>query len=144
MGSKHKGKHKGLPKGMTYADKLAQDLKLKQAVEQAARDEMVSIKADIRSQRTLWMAVVAMGKAFGLGPVRSQQFFGAFEEVADWLDELAKEHDAEYALDKLRQAAEQVSGLEIGYLYEKEMIEARKRNEARGVFFDPVTEEETL
>lgn len=141
MGTKHK--HKGLPQGMTYADKLARERMLKEAIEKAAHDDMVSIQADIRSQRTLWMAVCAMGKAFGLGPKRTQQFFDAFVEVSDWLAELSEKNDAEYALDKLRQQAEKISGTKIGYLYEQEMIEARKRNEARGVFFDAVTEEET-
>lgn len=135
-------KHKGLPKGATYADKLARDRMLKEAVEQAARDDMVAIRADIRAQRVLWMAVCAMGEAFGMGPTRAQQFFQAFDDVTNWLDDLSQKHGAEYALDKLRQQAEKVSGIEIGYLYEKEMIEARKRNEARGVFFAAVTDEE--
>jgi len=136
-------KHKGLPKGMTYADKLAQDRMIKEAIEKTARDETVSILADIRSQRTLWMTVCAMGRAFGLGPKRTQQFFDAFVEVSDWLTELDEKHGAEYALDKLRQQAEKISGTKIGYLYEEEMLAARRRNEARGVFFDAVTEEET-
>lgn len=141
MAQKKKHHHKPLPKGMTYADKLAQDRMLKQAVEQAAKDDMVAIRADIRSQRTLWMSVCANNIAFGHAQERTQQFFAAFEEVADWLDETAKKHGAEYALDKLRQQAEKVSGMKIGYLYEKEMIEARKRNEARGVFFSEIEEE---
>jgi len=137
-------KHKGLPKGMTYADKLARERMLKEAIEKTARDETISILADIRSQRTLWMAISANGRAFGLGPKRMQQFFDAFVEVSDWLTELDEKNDAEYALDKLRQHAEKVSGMKIGYMYEEEMVAARRRNEARGVFFDAVTEEETL
>ena len=137
-------KHKGLPKGMTYADKLAQDRMIKQAVEQAANDNMVAIQADIRAQRILWMAIWANNRAFGHAQKNTQKFLGEFVAVADWLDETSQKHGAEYTLDKLRQQAEKISGTKIGYLYEEEMIEARKRNEARGVFFDAVTEEETL
>jgi hypothetical protein len=127
---------------MTYADKLAQDRMIKEAIEKTARDETVSILADIRSQRTLWMAIWANNRAFGHAQKNTQKFLGAFVEIADWLEETSQKNDAEYALDKLRQQAEKISGMEIGYLYEQEMIEARKRNEARGVFFDPVSEEE--
>lgn len=142
MGTKHK--HKGLPKGMTYADKLARERMIKESIEKTARDETISILADIRSQRTLWMAIWANNRAFGHAQKNTQKFLDAFVEIADWLDETSQKHGAEYTLDKLRQQAEKVSGMEIGYMYEEEMVAARRRNEARGVFFDTVTEEETL
>lgn len=79
-----------------------------------------------------------MGKAFGLGPVRAQRFFAALDEVADWLDEMARENDAEYAREKLREQAEKVSGISIGYLYEERMVEARKKHEAEGILLDRI------
>lgn len=128
-------KHRGLPKGMTYADKLARDRMIKESVEKAAHDDMVSIQADIRAQRILWMAIWANNRAFGHAQKNTQKFLGEFVEIADWLEETSKKNDAEYALDKLRQQASKISGMEIGYLYEEEMLAARRRNEARGVFF---------
>ena len=104
--AKKKHKHKPLPQGMTYAEKLAQDRMHQEAVERAAVDETVRIRADIQSQRMM-----------------------------------TQKNDQQYALDKLRQRAEQVSGVPIEYLYEKEILAAKDRNEAKGVFF-PVLEVE--
>lgn len=140
----HKHKHKPLPKGMTYADKLAEERMLKEAVEKAAQDETVRIRADIQSQQTLWLCVVAMAEAFGLGPKRvSVDFFGSLQAVSEWVEDMTKKHGRQYALDKLRQKAEKVSGVPIEYLYEKDILAAKERNEAKGVFF-PVLEEEQV
>lgn len=133
-----KHKHQGKPKGMNYAQQLARQRSIQEAVQNAANDSTVSVMADVKAQRILWMAVCAMGKAFGLGPVRAQQFFAALDEVADWLDEMARENDAEYAREKLREQAEKVSGIEIGYLYEERMVEARKKHEAEGILLDRI------
>ena len=134
-------KHRGLPQGMTYAQKLAQEKRIQKAVEDAAVDETVRIRADIQSQQRLWLFVVAMADAFGLGPKRVSDFFGSLQAVSDWMEELIQKHGRQYAIDKLRQRAEQVSGVPIEYLYEKDILAAKERNEAKGVFF-PVLEEE--
>ena len=134
-------KHRGLPQGMTYAQKLAQEKRIQKAVEDAAVDETVRIRADIQSQQRLWLFVVAMADAFGLGPKRVSDFFGSLQSVSDWVEEQTQKHGRQYALDKLRQRAEQVSGVPIEYLYEKDILAAKERNEAKGVFF-PVLEEE--
>ena len=133
-----KHRHQGKPKGMNYAQQLARQRSIQEAVQNAANDTTVSVMADVKAQRILWMAVCAMGKAFGLGPVRAQRFFAALDEVADWLDEMARENDAEYAREKLREQAEKVSGIEIGYLYEERMVEARKKHEAEGILLDRI------
>ena len=132
-------KHRGLPPGMTYAQKLAQEKRIQKAVEEAAVDETVRVRADIQSQQMLWLCVVSMAEAFGLGPKRVADFFNSLQEVSLWVEEKTKEHGREYALDKLRQKAEQVSGVPIEYLYEKDILEAKIKNELKGVFF-PVLE----
>lgn len=132
-------KHRGLPPGMTYAQKLAQEKRIQKAVEEAAVDETVRVRADIQSQQMLWLCVVSMAEAFGLGPKRVADFFNSLQEVSLWVEEKTKEHGREYALDKLRQKAEQVSGVPIEYLYEKDILEAKMKNELKGVFF-PVLE----
>ena len=136
-----KHKHKPLPNGMTYADKLAQDRMLREAVERAAYDQTVQVRADIQSQRMLWLCVVSMAEAFGLGPKRVSDFFTSLQSVSEWVEDMTQKNDQQYALDKLRQKAEQVSGISIEYLYEKDILAAKERNEAKGVFF-PVLDKE--
>ena len=134
-------KRRGLPQGMTYAQKLAQEKRIQKAVEDAAVDETVRIRADIQSQQMLWLFVVSMAEAFGLGPKRVSDFFGSLQSVSEWVEDMTEKHGRQYALDKLRQKAEQVSGVPIEYLYEKEILEAKARNEANGIFF-PVLDKE--
>lgn len=136
-------KHRGLPQGMTYAQKLAQEKRLQKAVEDAAVNETVRVRADIQSQQMLWLCVVSMARAFGLGPKRVSDFFGSLQSVSEWVEDLTKKHGRQYALDKLRQQAEKVSGVPIDYLYEKEILEAKTRNEENGVFF-PVLDREMV
>ena len=128
-------KHKGLPQGMTYAQKLAHDRMVKEAVEQAAQDETVRIRADIQTQRMMWLQVVSIADAFGIGDKRILRFFDALQKNSEELEDMIKEHGREYALEKLRQRAEKVSGLPIEYLYEREIRDAKARNEEKGVFF---------
>ena len=134
-------KHRGLPQGMTYAQKLAQEQLIRKAVEEAAVDETVRVRADIQSQQMLWLCVVSMAEAFGLGAKRVSDFFASLQEVSEWVTDLTQKHGRQYALDKLRQKAEKCSGVDIGYLYEKDILEATVRNEAKGIFF-PVLDRE--
>lgn len=136
-------KRRGLPQGMTYAQKLAQEKRIQKAVEDAAIDETVRIRADIQSQRMLWLCVVSMAEVFGLGPKRVSDFFGSLQSVSEWVEDMTEKHGQEYALEKLRQKAETASGVPIDYLYEKEILAAKARNEANGVFF-PVLDKEVL
>lgn len=126
---------------MTYAQKLAQEKRIQKAVEDAAVDETVRIRADIQSQQMLWLCVVSMAEAFGLGPKRVSDFFGSLQEVSEWVEDMTKKHGRQYALDKLRQKAEKCSGVPIDYLYERDILEATIRNEAKGIFF-PVLDRE--
>lgn len=135
-------KHRGLPSGMTYADKLARDRMIKEAVEKAARDDTVRIAADIKAQRLMWLQICSMADAFGIGNKRILDYFDVLQQNTEWFEETAEKHGTEYALEKLRQRAQQVSGIPIEYLYEREILDAKKRNEARGVFFTLLEQEE--
>ena len=137
-------RHKGLPKGMTYADKLAQDRMVKQAVEKAAADKTVELRANIRNQRMMWLQIVSLSEAYGIGQKRILDFFEVLEANAAEFEQMANEHGMDYALEKLRQRAEKVSGIPIDYLYEKDIAAAKERNEARGVFFSVLDGEDTL
>lgn len=134
-------RHRPLPPGMSYADKLARDRMVKEAVEKAARDDTVRLQADIRTQRMMWLQIVSMADAFGLGPKRILDYFDTLQQNTEEFTGMVENHGMEYALEKLRQRAEKVSGIPIEYLYEKEILDAKKRNEARGVFFSVLEEE---
>lgn len=100
---------------------------IREAVQKAANDTRVEIATDIRCQRQLWLVCVAMNEAFGIGPERFRKFGKTLIEVTEEYARLADENDADYANEKLRQRAEQISGLKIEYLYEAEMLEAERR-----------------
>lgn len=56
---------KGKRPGETYADVLANRRIIREAVEKTARDESVALESDIKTQRFLWMSVVALMKMGG-------------------------------------------------------------------------------
>lgn len=68
--NRQKRRKPGKPQGMTYADQLARKRQIKEAVQQAAKDTAVQVKADIHTQRAMWLMCVAMNDAFGIGPER--------------------------------------------------------------------------
>lgn len=121
--------------GETYADVLAKEKMARQAVEKVARDTSVSIEADIKTQRFMWMAVVALNNAFGFGGERAKRFLLALEEVANETRELAQKHGGVYARAKLMESASKITGIAIKPIHEEEMRQARLENEAKGVFF---------
>ena len=125
-------KHQAKPNGMTYAQVLARQAMIQKAVEKAAADTTVQLQSDIHTQRAMWLMVVSIADAFGIGQMRMQRdFFPALEKNTDLLIRMEEEVDADYAYEKLRLRAEQVSGVKIEYLYEHEIAEARKRAQAR-------------
>lgn len=121
--------------GETYADVLAKEKMARAAVEKVARDTSVSIEADIKAQRFMWMAVVALNNAFGFGGERAKRFLLALEEVANETRELAQKHGGVYARAKLMESASKITGIAIKPIHEEEMRQARLENEAKGVFF---------
>ena len=133
---------KGKRPGETYADQLARQREIKEAIEKTARDETVALETDIKSQRLLWMAVVANNIAFGHAGIRSQRFMLALDEVREDLEEMAGKNGWEYAVEKLREQCEKITGMEVRQVHEDRMIQARKENEAKGVFFPAEDPEE--
>lgn len=106
--------------GETYADVLAKRKIGQKTLELAMEDEAVALRADIYCQRQLWGAVVTLNEQFQFGPKRTMAFLEALEKIVDEYDELKKEHGDTYAEEKLRQRAEQVSGVKVLYQHEAE------------------------
>lgn len=126
---------KGKRPGETYADVLAKQKLVKAAVDKSVHDASVSIEADIKSQRLLWMSVIALNEAFGFGGERAKRFMLALEEVSLEFEALVKEHGGVYAVEKVMKRCEQITGMEIRPVHEEEMRQARKENEAAGIYF---------
>lgn len=123
--AKSKTKHRrcpGRPAGMTLADELARKRMLREAMQNAAEDATVQVRADTATQRALWLAVCSIADAYGIGPERMPRFFVALQENTEELERMRAEVDEDYAYEKLRLKAEQVTGMPITYLYEYEAM----------------------
>ena len=134
--AKSKTKHRrgpGRPAGMTLADALARQRLLREAMQHAAEDATVQVRADTATQRALWLAVCSVADAYGFGPERMRRFFAALQENTAELERMRAEVDEDYAYEKLRLKAEQVTGMPIAYLYEYEAKAAEHKRE--GVHF---------
>ena len=121
--------------GQTYADVLADRKMIKEAVDRSVHDQSIAIEADIKTQRFLWMAVIALNEAFGFGGERARRFLLALEEVANECETMAKENGGYYARTKMMERASQITGMEITPVHEEEMRQARLENEANGISF---------
>ena len=125
----------GKRQGETYADVLAKKRMIKEAVEKNVHDHSIAIEADIKSQRLLWMSVIALNEAFGFGGERAKRFMLAIEDVANEVSEMVEKHGAVYAKAKLMERASQITGIDIKPVHEEEMRKARIENEKEGIFF---------
>lgn len=123
--------------GENYADVLAKQKLVKAAVDKSVHDQSVAIEADIKSQRLMWMCVVALNEAFGFGGERSKRFLMELEKVADEVEQMVRDHGGLYARTKLMERAAQITGMEIRPIHEEEMRQARLENEAKGIYFPP-------
>lgn len=119
-------KHKGMAQGVTYAQVLAAEKKKKDLQAQIERQTEMQIHAEIFVQRALWLSAVSIAQAYGFGPKRLEPYFDKLKENSDDFDRMCEENDYDYALEKLRQKAEEVTGAKLEYLYEKDFREIRK------------------
>ena len=127
---KKKHSRQGKPNGMNYSQMLAKQAFIRKAVKEAAEDTTVQLKSEIHTQKAMWLMVVSMADAFGIGPERmNRDFFPAMQRNVEDMTRMEQEVDSEYAYEKLRQRAEKVAGMKIEYLYEHEIREAREAHE---------------
>ena len=115
------------------AMKLRQQQLIRQEIHEQVHDAVLHVEADTAIQRALWLAVVSVADAYGFGPKRLEKFFAAFQENTDDLMRMTREADEEYAYEKLRRKAEEVTGIKIQYLYEHEMLAAQIKHEKEGI-----------
>lgn len=132
--------------GESLAEAMQRKKKTMEAYEKAANDETLDVKAEIRTQRALWMCCVAMNRAFGIGPSRFQQFAGELDKVLAWYEDNKKKGrgDDVYANEMLRREASRCAGMEVNSLYDEEMMEAvaeLNRAKTQGDRFRAMTDE---
>lgn len=120
-------KHKPLPKGMNYAQVLAEEKRKKDLQARVEHETELQIHAEIFVQRALWLSVVSIADAYGYGPKRLEPYFEKLKENGDEFDQMCEEYDYDYALEKLRQKAEKVTGAKLEYKYERELQEYTKK-----------------
>ncbi len=102
-------KRRGKPSGMNYADVLAR----KRMIRQAVQDEVILHEVNISMQRHLWLTAVALHEVYGFSEKRLDKFFDAFQAAADELQKMIDEVDQDYAYEKLRLRAEEISKRDI-------------------------------
>lgn len=79
------------------------------------------VESDRQAQRCLWLAVVSMNDAFGIGKDRLKIWAQKLKENTAEYARMSREVDADYANEKLRQRVSQVYGEEVSCLYEDEL-----------------------
>ena len=119
--------------GQNYADVLAKRQLGRETLRMAMEDQAVALAADIMCQRQLWGAVIALNEQFQFGPKRTRDFLETLEKIVEEFDAMRAEHGDEFAEEKLRQRAEQVSGVKIRYSHEaeREAYQKMKEKEAK-------------
>ena len=120
-------KRKGLPQGVNYAQVLAEEKRKKDLQARVEHETELQIHAEIFVQRALWLSVVSIADAYGYGPKRLDPYFEKLKENGDEFDQMCEEYDYDYALEKLRQKAEKVTGAKLEYKYERELQEYTKK-----------------
>lgn len=79
------------------------------------------VESDRHAQRALWLAVVAMNDAFGIGKDRLKAFLEKLQENTEEYSRMKQEIDEDYANEKLRLRVSELFGEEISHLYEDEI-----------------------
>lgn len=128
MAKQKSRKHHSKPHGgaVSFTQRLAQQ----RAAQQRARDEAAEFLANQQTQRAMWLMVCSVADAFGIGPTRMQRdFFPAMQTNMDELRRMIEEDGEVYGFEKLRQRAEQVSGIDIHHFYDPDPVAALKWEE---------------
>lgn len=128
-------KHKGKRPGETYADHLARERQIREAIDKSVHDQSVEIIADQKRQVLLWEATEALNRRFGFAEKRALDFLKTLDEVHKELEQMAREDGRYVATEQLRKRVSQITGMELRLIHEDEMVQAKKENEAKGIYF---------
>lgn len=126
MANRKQRRHPAKPQGFTFADQLQRQRMIKEMAVETARDKMVKVQTEIRTQKVLWLAHLALNDEFSFGPVSFDRFDNALIRRSEWYEDLVKGGDQEYADEKLRQELERVTRTKVSYVYEEQIDAAKK------------------
>ena len=117
-----KKQHHSKPHGgsVSYAQRLAQQRMLRQALTDEVAMQQADLWAKQSTVRGLWLMVCAVADAFHVGPMRMRRdLFPAIQANQAELERMKQENGEVYAFEKLRQRAEQVCGESLEWFYEQ-------------------------
>ena len=130
-----RAKQHGRRPGESYAEYLARERQIREAIDKSVHDTSVEIIADQKRQVMLWEAVAALNRKFGFAEKRAMDFMVALDEVDNELRRIAKEDGRYVATEHLRKEVSRISGMEVKLIHMDEIRQAKKENEAKGVYF---------
>lgn len=79
------------------------------------------IESDRQAQRCLWLSIVAMNEAFGIGKDRIKVWMDKLKENTEEYAQMKRDVDEEYANEKLRLRVSAIFGEKISCLCEDEL-----------------------
>lgn len=130
-----RAKQHGRRPGESYAEYLARERQIREAIDKSVHDTSVEIIADQKRQVMLWEAVVALNRRFGFAEKRAMDFMETLDEVNKELTGIAKEDGRYVATEQLRKEVSKISGMEVKLIHMDEIKRAKEENEAKGVYF---------
>ena len=130
-----RAKQHGRKPGESYAEYLARERQIREAIDKSVHDTSVELIADQKRQVMLWEAVVALNRRFGFAEKRAMDFMETLLEVNDELRRIAKEDGRYVATERLRKEYSNIIGQEEQLIHMDEIKRAKEENEAKGVYF---------
>ena len=130
-----RAKQHGRRPGESYAEYLAREKQIREAIDKSVHDTSVEIIADQKRLVMLWEAVVALNRRFGFAEKRAMDFMETLDEVNSELRRISKEDGRYVATENLRKEVSRISGMEVKLIHMDEIKRAREENEAKGVYF---------
>ena len=121
--------------GENYAQHLARERQIRESIDKSVRDTSIALEADQKRQILLWEAVEALNRAFGIGEKRALEFMYTLDMVDKDLQKIAREDGRYVATEQLRRRVVQITGMDVKLIHQEDMQQARKENEAKGIFF---------
>lgn len=121
--------------GESFADLVGKKQMIAKEIQNKVFDEKVNLEVDILLQRFMWECVVALNEEFGFAEARARRYMEAIDRVQKEVEKMQEESGSQYAYEKLRQRASQITGIDIKYIHEDTAKEAREMALADGFDF---------
>ena len=102
MANRKQRRHPAKRQGMNFADELQRQRMVKELAAEAAKDKMVKVQTEIRTQKTLWLAYVALNDEFQFGADRIERFAQQLMVRSEWFEKISQEDGDDVADEKLR------------------------------------------